>query len=122
MNVAILGASSKPERFAYRAMQMLLDHNHTPIPISLRGEDILGCPGYQSLLDIPEELQPVPTVCLYLNPQRFAEVIDKVIELAPSRIIFNPGTESAEHADKLSNVGIEVIEDCTLVMLASGTF
>jgi Trk K+ transport system NAD-binding subunit len=37
-------------------------------------------------------------------------------------IIFNPGAENPNLAKAASAAGIEVVEDCTLVMLQSGTF
>ena len=40
----------------------------------------------------------------------------------PERIIFNPGTRNPAFAVMARNRGIEVIEDCTLVMLKTGRF
>ena len=122
MKVAIIGATDKPERYAHRAQQMLLEHGHEPIPISLAGQDILGRKGYPSILDIPEEERPVHTATIYVNPERFAAAADEVLEFAPSRVIFNPGTESAAIAGRFREAGIEVVEACTLVMLATDQF
>ena len=122
MNVAILGASNDPERYAHKAQQMLMDHGHATFPISLSGEAVLDQPGYRSILDIPREAHPIHTVTVYLNPQRFAGIVDDVIEAAPTRIILNPGTESPEIAEKFRAAGIRVVEACTLVLLATGQF
>ena len=122
MKVAIIGATDKPDRYAFKAQQMLTDHGHEPFPISLRGRDILGRKGYQSILDIPEEERPVHTATIYVNPERFAAVADEVLEFTPSRVIFNPGTESAEIAERFREAGIAVVEACTLVLLATEQF
>ena len=42
---------------------------------------------------------------------------DNIIGLKPRRVIFNPGAENSELAQKLKDAGIEVVEACTLVML-----
>lgn len=122
MKVAVIGATDKPERFAFRAQKRLIDHGHETFPVSVQGKDILGRPGYTSVLEIDPNDHPIDTVTIYVNPMRFAAVADEVIELAPKRVIFNPGTESEEIAARFQQAGIQVVEDCTLVMLEVGTF
>lgn len=122
MKVAVLGASAKPERYSYRAIEMLLEYGHEAIPISLSGEAVLGQVGYASLSEIPETERPVHTVTVYLNPARFEEVGQEVLEIQPFRVIFNPGSESPEWATRFRDAGIEVLEACTLVMLGTGQF
>ena len=34
--VAVLGASNDPTRYAYKAMRMLEDYGHTPVPVHPR--------------------------------------------------------------------------------------
>ncbi len=122
MNVVILGASPKPDRFSFLAQKRLIEEGHQTIPISLSGEPILGISGYQSIGDIPDSDKPVHTVTVYMNPQRFEAILDDVLAAKPERIIFNPGTESVEISNQFRQSGIEVVEDCTLIMLDQGTF
>jgi hypothetical protein len=42
--------------------------------------------------------------------------------MKPSRVIFNPGSEDKKFAERLVNAGIEVIEACTLIMIASDQY
>jgi hypothetical protein len=44
------------------------------------------------------------------------------MELAPRRIIFNPGTENPVLASMATEKGMEAIEECTLVMLKTGQY
>ena len=122
MNVAIIGASEKPDRYSHRAQRMLMDHGHTTFPVSPNAKEILDRPGYASLLDIPEEEGPIDTLTVYVNPQRFEPLIDEVRELSPRRVIFNPGTESGDAAEALREAGIHVVEACTLVLLRTDQF
>ncbi|MGY8642290.1 MAG: CoA-binding protein [Verrucomicrobiales bacterium] len=122
MNVVILGATETPDRFAFRAQKMLMDHGFETIPISLRGDDVLGKIGYVSVSEIPDESCPIDTVTVYVNPTRFEPLIDEIIELSPTRVIFNPGTESSAAMKKLSDAGIHVVEACTLILLQDGEF
>lgn len=119
MKVAILGASAKPERYAYQAQLLLTEHDHEVYPISPTGAEILGVKGYSSIGEIEE---PIDTVTLYLEPARLEPIIDEVIAAQPTRVIFNPGTESKTAQDAFEKAGIKTEEACTLVLLRMGRF
>jgi hypothetical protein len=117
--VAVVGASDNPERYANRALRMLLSHGFAPIPISRSGRDILGLTGYASLTAVPV---PIDTVTVYLSPEKQTPVVQDILAVRPHRVIFNPGAENAEAADALARHGIATVEACTLVLLATGQF
>ncbi len=118
-NVAIIGASHKPERYAHKAQVMLTENGHRVFPVSGNGREILGVPGYRSVAEIDEALD---TVTLYLNPQRHQAIVDDILRKKPRRVIFNPGTESDELERLYRDNGIETERACTLVLLSSGQF
>ena len=117
--VAILGASPKPDRYAYKAFQMLREYGHRPIPINPAFDEILDQKCYPKLADAP---QPIDTVAMYLGEPRSNPLIDEIIRAKPRRIIMNPGAENFALAEKAEEAGIEVVEGCTLVMLQTGQF
>ena len=117
--VAVVGASEKPERYAHRALRMLLSYGHEPIPVSKSGRDMLGLKGYASVAAIPV---PVEAVTVYLSPAKQAPVIRDILAARPRRVIFNPGAENPDAAATLVTHGIEVVEACTLVLLATGQY
>lgn len=117
--VAILGASPKPDRYAYRAFQMLRQYGHRPVPINPAFEQILGEKCFPTINDAPK---PIDTVTLYLGEARSNPLIDEIVKAKPRRIIMNPGAENLTLAEKAEAAGIEVVEDCTLVMLQTGQF
>ena len=117
--VAILGASPKPDRYAYRAFEMLRQYGHRPVPINPAFDEILGEKCFPTITDAPK---PIDTVTLYLGEARSNPLIDAIIEAKPRRIIMNPGAENFALAEQAEAAGIEVVEDCTLVMLQTGQF
>jgi predicted CoA-binding protein len=117
--VAILGATPKEDRFANRAMRMLLSHGHRVIPVNPAFQEVLAHPCKASIAAIDE---PIDTVTMYIGPARSEPLIAEIIAAKPRRIIFNPGAENPNLAKAASAAGIEVVEGCTLVMLQSGTF
>jgi predicted CoA-binding protein len=119
MNVAILGASAKPERYAHIAQALLMEHEYEVFPVSPTGAEILGVAGYSSVSEITEEIE---TLTLYLGPDRLGPLVEEIILAKPRRVIFNPGTESADPMAAFEKAGIECEEACTLVLLRTGAF
>lgn len=118
-NVAVIGASDKPDRYANKAMRLLAEHGHTPIPVAPAKSEILKRTVYHRLSEVPV---PVDTVTVYLGAARQAPVIDDVVRVKPRRVIFNPGAENPDAYDRLKDAGIAVVEACTLVMLRTNSF
>jgi predicted CoA-binding protein len=117
--VAILGASPKPDRYAFKALELLHQYGHRTLPINPAFDEILGEKCYSRISDAPG---PIDTVTLYLGESRSNPLINEIIGAKPRRIIMNPGAENSELAAKAEAAGIEVIEGCTLVMLRTGQF
>lgn len=111
----VIGASDNPERYAYKAVVKLKDKNYPVIALGLRKGNIDGT---EIVTDFPE-CDDVHTVTLYVGPKNQPAYYDQIIALKPERVIFNPGTENPEFEEKLTELGIEALEACTLVMLAS---
>jgi predicted CoA-binding protein len=117
--VAVLGASANPDRYSNMAVRRLQEAGHSVIPVNPALPEIEGLPVAKSLDAITA---PVDTLTLYVGTQRLAPMIEEIVRLAPKRVIFNPGTESAELAAALDRAGIPHVEACTLVMLQTGQF
>lgn len=118
-NVAVLGASPKPERYSNQAIRLLASFDYRPIPVNPAYAEVEGMACFPSLAEIGE---PVHTVTLYLGPTRSTPLIDEILAANPQRIIMNPGAENEDLAAAASGAGIEVVEACTLVMLRTGLF
>ena len=119
LRVAVLGASPKEDRYSFKAMRMLKEHGHKPIPIHPAGHTVDGVPGLKYLSEID---QPVDTLTFYVNSKISSGLKDDILKLNPRRVIFNPGAENEQLAEVLESAGIEVVIACTLVMLATGAF
>ncbi|MCF8223034.1 MAG: CoA-binding protein [Bacteroidales bacterium] len=115
----VLGASPKPDRFAYKAVRSLQRRN---IPVIAIGRKDADLDGIRIRKGKPDKIGSVHTVTLYLNAKNQAEYYDYILSLNPRRIIFNPGTRNPELADMARKKGITVVEDCMLIMLNNGRF
>ncbi|RME31093.1 MAG: CoA-binding protein [Candidatus Zixiibacteriota bacterium] len=117
--VAVLGASPKEDRYSFKAVKMLAEHGHKPIPVHPAGHVVNGIKALTSLDEID---QPVDTLTVYVNPKISSGELDRILKLRPRRVIFNPGAENEELAGKLEEAGIEVVRACTLVLLQTEQF
>jgi len=118
-NIAIIGASKKEDRYAYKAQKMLIDHGYQTFPINPFGGEALNTKFYKSLSEIKEQIH---TITLYVRPSRLEQYMKEIITKKPKRVIFNPGTESKQLQQELEKNNIEAIEGCTLVMLTTNQF
>ena len=118
-NVVVIGASANEERYSNKAMKMLADYGHNPIPVAPAGGTILG----RTVHTRPDEVTgSVDTVTMYVGAARQPPLIDAIIALKPRRVIFNPGSENPEFYERLQAANIDPVEACTLVMLRTGQF
>lgn len=110
----VMGASTNPGRYAYKAIKMLQRYGHPVVALGKKEEDLDGT-------KIEKEHVPfedVDTVTLYLNPMNQKQYYDYIVGLKPERVIFNPGTENPELYTLLRENGIGIEVACTLVMLS----
>ena len=114
----ILGATTNPSRYAYLAANRLVNAGHQIINVGIKSGEVAGQP-IQSFQNIQSDID---TITLYINPQNQKEHYKYILETNPKRIIFNPGTENIELEELAQNQSIEVIEACTLVLLATNQY
>lgn len=119
LNVAVVGASDKEDRYSYKAVMLLHENGHVVFPVHPRLKKIESFDVSTSLENIQ---QPIDTVSMYVNAQLSDQMTDALLMLHPKRVIFNPGAENAALAERLTAEGIKVVNACTLVMLKTGQF
>jgi uncharacterized protein len=114
----VLGASPNPARFSHKAVKSLLRNNVPVVPLGIKKGEAGG-------LEIIKEwlmFDDIHTITLYIGPVRQKQYYSYLLSLHPKRIIFNPGTENPEFMAMARKEGIEVLEDCTLIMLNAGRY
>ncbi|TDD76085.1 CoA-binding protein [Flavobacterium caseinilyticum] len=114
----VLGATTKPERYAFKAVNMLVDKGHSVLALGQNAGEVAGVKIQTKAIP----LKNIDTVTLYLNPTRQRDYYNYIVEAKPKRVIFNPGTENPEFYQllKLNDIKVEVA--CTLVLLATNQY
>jgi len=114
----LLGATTKTDRYAYRAINMLTQKGHTVLAIGQNTGEVAGVKIHTKAIPVKN----IDTVTLYLNPTRQRDYYNYIIEAQPKRVIFNPGTENPELYQLLELNDIQIEVACTLVMLATNQY
>ena len=114
----VIGASPKSHRYSYRAVISLRSRGHDVVALAKRNNQI-GDVDIQT--KFPED-DDIHTVTLYVGAPRQPEYYESILNMKPKRVVFNPGAENPELYKKLEDEGIEAIEACTLVMLATNQY
>ena len=114
----VIGASTNPDRYSYKAIIKLLSHRHNVQAVSNKTGELNGV---KFMKPFPE-LKNIDTVTLYINPTIQKSYYDFITGLKPRRVIFNPGTENEELEMLAQQHGIQTMEACTLVLLSIGQY
>ena len=114
----VVGASTKPERYAFKAINMLVDKGHSVLAVGQNAGEVAGVKIQTKAIP----LKNIDTVTLYLNPTRQRDYYNYIVETKPKRVIFNPGTENPEFYQLLQLNGIKVEVACTLVLLTTNQY
>ena len=114
----VIGASINPERYAYKAIHLLVKHEIEVVPM---GEK----PGFVANLLIVSPLivqVNIHTITLYLGASKQEPYYDFILKINPKRVLFNPGTENPKLAKLLNEKGILWENACTLVLLSTNQY
>jgi predicted CoA-binding protein len=114
----VLGASTKPARYAFMAIEKLVEKGHSVLAIGQNAGEVAGIKIQTKAIP----LKNIDTVTLYLNPARQRDYYNYIVEAQPKRVVFNPGTENPEFYQllKLNDIKVEVA--CTLVLLSTNQY
>jgi len=114
----VLGATAKPDRYAYMAINSLVGKGHSVVAIGQQTGEVAGVKIQTKAVPVKN----IDTVTLYLNPRNQREYYNYIIEAQPKRVVFNPGTENPEFYQLLKSNNIEVEVACTLVLLSTDQY
>lgn len=116
-SVAVVGASTKPERYSHQAVLRFAARGYTVWPVHPSGQAVAGhsCP--RTLAELPGKPD---VVTMYVNPDLGLGMVEAIAAAAPRLVILNPGADGPELAAALGARGLRVLEACSLVLLAQG--
>ena len=106
--IAVVGASSNPERPSYGVMKTLQHAGFTVIPVNPKEAEILGARAYASLAEIPV---PIDIVDVFRKPDDTPQVADEAVHAKAKALWLQAGISSEEAASRAAAGGLTVVMD-----------
>ncbi|MEW6235369.1 MAG: CoA-binding protein [Candidatus Omnitrophota bacterium] len=110
--IAILGASAQRHKYGNIAVRAWRDRGFAVYPVNPAQESIEGLPCYRSILDIPGEVE---IASVYLPPEITLKVLPSIAQKGVKEVFLNPGSENAAVLQKARELGLNVIQACSIV-------
>ena len=114
-NWAVVGATNKEDKYGYKIVKKLDEHNYNVYPINPSLDEIDGIKVYDKLSEIEDNIDVVDIV---VNPQIGKHVMKEVNKLGIKYVWLQPGTRSDEIRDYAEENGIEIVESCIYATLS----
>lgn len=113
-NWAVVGATTKQNRFGYKIVKKLKENNYNVYPVNPKFKEVAGLKCYDDLSSIDNQ---VDVVDLVVNPELGIKIMEEVNKLGIKYVWLQPGTRSQEIRDFAAKNDIELVEDCIYASL-----
>ena len=109
--LAIVGASSNPERPSHGIMRKLQQEGYRTIPVNPNETSILGETAYPSLRAVPV---PVDVVVVFRRPEYTPAIAEEAVAIKARALWMQSGIENDEAAAKAKAGGLTVVMDACI--------
>ena len=111
--VAVIGCSSTSGKAAHEIPRYLQQHGYRIIPVNPTTDEILGQPAYDSLADVPDEVE---LVNVFRPSSEVSDIVDQVIDRHEERgdasaIWLQLGIRDDEAAERAEAAGLDITQD-----------
>jgi len=106
--IAIVGASSNPDKESYGIMQKLQRSGYRVIPVNPHETEILGERSYPSLVDVPERIDIVD---VFRRAEDTPGIADEAVTIGAKALWLQTGIVSEDAAARATAGGLTVVMD-----------
>lgn len=110
---AILGASQNRNKFGNKSVRAHLEQGYEVYPVNPAADEIEGVRCYGSLDELP--VSELDRISVYVPPEVGMKLLPEIQKAGAKEVWFNPGSESPELLEKAREMGINVIQACSIV-------
>jgi predicted CoA-binding protein len=112
--VAIIGASTDRAKYGNKSVRAHLAEGYTVYPVNPKEAEIEGLKAYRTIAEVPVRPQ---RVSVYLPPPVLLKILPEIAAKGCDELWLNPGTESGEVLTAARELGLNVIQACSIVDL-----
>src|SRR6185295_13980442 len=109
--IAIVGASSNPEKTSYGIMRKLQHAGYRVIPVNPREAEILGERSYPSLIDVPERIDIVD---VFRRAEDTPAIAYEAVTIGAKALWLQTGIVNEEAAARARKGGLVVVMDACI--------
>ena len=113
--VAVVGASSDRSKFGNKSVRAHQAAGYTVFPIHPTSDPIEGLVVYRNLEELP--VSRLNRVTMYVRPQIGLGLLEQIAAKGCDELWLNPGTDSPELVQRARALGLNPIQDCSIVDL-----
>jgi len=114
--IAMVGASSNPDRPSNGIMRKLLSAGYRVIPVNPNETSVLGERAYASLADVPE---PIDIVDVFRRAEFTPAVADEAVKIGAKALWLQSGVVNDEAAAKAEAGGLMAVMDVCIGVMHS---
>ena len=107
-NIAIVGASSNPQRDSFKVMKFLMDSGYKVFPVNPKEKNILGRKCHANLKEIEEKIDMVD---IFRAKEFIYDITNEAIEIKANIIWTQEGIVDENAASLGMRYGLEVVMD-----------
>ena len=112
--IAIVGASSNPDKTSHGIMQKLQSVGYRVIPVNPRETEVLGERSYPSLIDVPERIDIVD---VFRRAEDAPSIADDAVAIGAKALWLQLGVVSDEARRIAEDAGLDYVEnECTAIV------
>jgi predicted CoA-binding protein len=109
--IAMVGASSNPDKAPYGIMQNLQRAGYRVIPVNPHETEVLGERSYPSLADIPDRIDIVD---VFRRPEETPQIADQAVTIGAKALWLQTGISNEDAAARAAGAGLMVVMDACI--------
>lgn len=109
--IAIVGASSDPEKASHGIMRKLLSVGYKVIPVNPREVEVLGERAFPSLVDVPEKIDIVD---VFRRSEDTPSIAEEAVQIGAKALWLQTGVSNEDAAARAAAGGLTVVMDACI--------
>lgn len=113
--VAIIGASADRQKYGNKSVRAHLNQGYNVYPVHPGASEIEGLSAYPSLSEVP--VRDLDRISVYVPPEVGIQLLEEIQKHGAKEVWFNPGSESPDLLERARELGLNVIQACSIIAI-----